>query len=147
MSLKELFTWWDCDCDYFLATNGLCGIQCNCLHGAIATMTLKPMQPTSFWEINFTRNRNRTMWIALKVHSWGLFDVLYHRRFGLFGGGSVGHAAENGGNYTHVRTGTKRRSGKQVHLHVSKNIKTLYLILIWSCPEVYMTTDSGEDVL
>ena len=42
--VKGCFTQCDCDCDFFITTNGLYVIQCKCSHGVIATMKLKPIQ-------------------------------------------------------------------------------------------------------
>ena len=42
-----LFTGWDYDCDFFIATSELYGIQCKCSNSAIVTMTLIPTQPIS----------------------------------------------------------------------------------------------------
>ena len=36
---KVLFTRCDCECDFYITTNGLYGIQCECSDGATATMT------------------------------------------------------------------------------------------------------------
>ena len=35
---KRLFTWSNCNCDFFIATNGLYEIQCKCSYGATSTM-------------------------------------------------------------------------------------------------------------
>ena len=44
-TIKRLLTGYDCDCDFFIATNGLYKIQCRCSQGAIATMTQNHIQP------------------------------------------------------------------------------------------------------
>ena len=47
MLSQGLFTGWDCDCDFFIATNELHGIQCKCSNSTIVTMALIPTQPIS----------------------------------------------------------------------------------------------------
>ena len=44
---SSLFIRCDCDCDFFIASNGLCGIQFKCSNRAIVTMTPSPIWPIS----------------------------------------------------------------------------------------------------
>ena len=45
MCFKGPFTWWDCECDFFIATNGMFWAYCHCHNCTIWTLILKPTQP------------------------------------------------------------------------------------------------------